>query len=407
MSWNTVKLGDIFDISSSKRVHQHEWRKEGIPFYRAREIVSLANDGYVNNDLFIDESLYEEYSRKYGVPKAGDLLVSAVGTLGRTYAVKKSDKFYFKDASVLWLKKTAAVDTTYIQYAIKSDSVQGYIQNYSGATVGTYTVRKAKNTEIPLPPLPIQKQIAALLEKADTLRSQCKQMEQELNQLAQSVFLEMFGDPVTNPRGWKFYPISSLVCQPLQNGAYYEKELYNDKGIEMAHMSDTFYGVVERGNIKRVLAPPKDIEKYALTKDDVLVTRRSLVYEGAAKPCMIPDSEEALIYESSMIRVRPDLKKVLPTYLYHYLNNQRAREKYLFQYVTRSTISGINQTNLAKVEIMVPDIEIQKKFCRILRSINKNKQKLQQELSNYETLFNSLMQRAFKGELNMPIGDAA
>ncbi|MFR2552723.1 MAG: hypothetical protein ACLS8D_12955, partial [Clostridioides difficile] len=97
-TWKWVRWGDIIEVISSKRVLQSDWKKTGIPFYRAREISKLSENGYVDNELFIDNGLYDTLS-KYGVPNEGDLMVSAVGTLGKTYIVKKTDKFYYKDAS--------------------------------------------------------------------------------------------------------------------------------------------------------------------------------------------------------------------------------------------------------------------------------------------------------------------
>lgn len=99
-SWKWVRWGEIVNIVSARRVHQSDWKKEGIPFYRAREIAKLAIDGCVENDLFISQELYDEFS-KSGVPKACDLMVTAVGTLGKTYIVKETDRFYYKDASVI------------------------------------------------------------------------------------------------------------------------------------------------------------------------------------------------------------------------------------------------------------------------------------------------------------------
>lgn len=99
--WRKVKFGEIFDISSSKRVLQEDWKTSGVPFYRAREIVKLAKEGAVENELFISEELFDSFKSKYGVPKPGDLMISAVGTLGACYVVQPTDRFYYKDASVL------------------------------------------------------------------------------------------------------------------------------------------------------------------------------------------------------------------------------------------------------------------------------------------------------------------
>src|SRR5699024_2500606 len=86
-NWEWVRFGEIVNVVSARRVHQSDWRKEGIPFYRAREIGKLAEFGKVENELFIDEELFNKFAES-GVPKAGDLMVTAVGTLGKTYIVK-------------------------------------------------------------------------------------------------------------------------------------------------------------------------------------------------------------------------------------------------------------------------------------------------------------------------------
>ena len=103
-SWEMVELGEVCDIGSSKRVFESEWKEEGIPFYRAREIVKLSKNDYVDNELFITQEMFDEYSKKYGIPKEGDLMVTGVGTLGITYLVKNTDKFYFKDGNIIWFK---------------------------------------------------------------------------------------------------------------------------------------------------------------------------------------------------------------------------------------------------------------------------------------------------------------
>ena len=99
--WAWARLKELFNVCSSKRVLQSDWKKEGVPFYRAREIVKLSDNGFVDNELFISEEHFLSLSRDYGVPQPGDLMVSGVGTIGKIYIVKPSDHFYYKDASVL------------------------------------------------------------------------------------------------------------------------------------------------------------------------------------------------------------------------------------------------------------------------------------------------------------------
>ncbi len=164
--WRIMKLGELFDITSSKRVFESEWKKEGVPFYRAREIVRLAKLGFVDNELFISEDMFNRYSTKYGSPREGDIMVTGVGTLGVCYVVKKADRFYFKDGNIIWLRRMSDVDSRFVEYAFKSDFLRGQIEDSVGATVGTYTIIKAKNTLIPIPPLAEQKRIVAILDQA-------------------------------------------------------------------------------------------------------------------------------------------------------------------------------------------------------------------------------------------------
>lgn len=159
-----VELGDIFDITSSKRVFESEWCNEGVPFYRAREIVKLAREGCVENKLFISEEMFGEYSSKYGAPKQGDMMVTGVGTLGVCYVVRRGDRFYFKDGNIIWLKKKTNNDTTYVRHLFQTDFVRRQIEKTAGATVGTFTIINAKKTKIPLPPLEVQKEIVAEIE---------------------------------------------------------------------------------------------------------------------------------------------------------------------------------------------------------------------------------------------------
>jgi type I restriction enzyme S subunit len=166
------KLEKLYDIGSSKRVFQSEWRSEGVPFYRAREIAKLAIDDYVDNELFIDEELYDSYVEKYGKPQPGDIMVTGVGTLGVCYIVKPDDKFYFKDGNILWFKQKAP-DRILPEYLVKlfdSNDVREFIsRNSSGTTVGTFTIQTAKKLEINLPSLGEQKRIIQKLAKIENI----------------------------------------------------------------------------------------------------------------------------------------------------------------------------------------------------------------------------------------------
>ena len=158
-SWCWCRLKSIVNVVSARRVHQSDWRSEGVPFYRAREIGKLADTGFIDNELYITEALYNKLASS-GVPHGGDLMVTAVGTLGKTYIVKDDDRFYYKDASVICFENFSKVHPAYLKILMYSPYMEDQIkQNSAGTTVSTITIVKANEYLIPLPPLKEQKRI--------------------------------------------------------------------------------------------------------------------------------------------------------------------------------------------------------------------------------------------------------
>jgi type I restriction enzyme S subunit len=289
----------------------------------------------------------------------------------------------------------------YIKIFLRSNlAKRQYDEHRLGVAVPRLNLHHVRDLQIPLPPLAEQKRIAAILDAADALRTKRREALAQLDALLQSSFLTLFGDPVSHTQKLPIQPLESLLARPLQNGAYYPKETYTEVGgVEMVHMSDAFYEIVPRGKLKRVICPKADTEKYALTENDILIARRSLTLEGAAKPCLIPKSNEPLMFESSFIRVTPRPETITPLYLYHYLANDRVKQKSVRPYITQSTISGINQSNLEKVPVIVPPIALQRRFTGIVESVERQKAAQRAHLAELDALFAALQHRAFRGEL--------
>ncbi|TRU19635.1 MAG: restriction endonuclease subunit S [Microcystis aeruginosa Ma_QC_B_20070730_S2] len=290
------------------------------------------------------------------------------------------------------------VDTTYLYFYLRTLDFYHLAGKTTVPAIRKSTIEKLK---IPLPPLEEQRRIAAILDKADGVRRKRKEAIRLTEELLKSTFLEMFGDPVTNPKGWRKISLGELLAEPLQNGAYFPKERYVEApdGVEMVHMSDAFYNFVERGNLKRVQVTSEEFEKYKLIPNDVLIARRSLNYEGSAKPCLISETAQPLIFESSLIRVRLNAEVIDSFFFFSYMLEPRARSAYVFPNVTKSTISGINQAGLKRISVLAPPMSIQKKYRDIYETILGTQSNYQKDYENIDNLFNSLLQRAFRGEL--------
>ena len=164
--WAWTRLKGLFTVCSSKRVLQSDWKKNGIPFYRAREIVELSDSNFVDNELFISEKQFHTLSKNYGVPLPGDLMVSGVGTIGKVYIVKPKDRFYYKDASVLCFEnRSGFVVPEFARILLESEFIQKQMKdNSKGTTVDTITISTAMNYLCIIPPINEQIRIISVVQ---------------------------------------------------------------------------------------------------------------------------------------------------------------------------------------------------------------------------------------------------
>ena len=332
----------------------------------------------------------------------GDVLISTVRpNLNAVALVSRQYNLEIASTGFCVLRPNKALlDSAYLFYFVQTERfISNLVRFATGAGYPAVSDTDILETEIPLPALAEQKRIAILLDKANHLRHTRRFVQQLSDSFLQSVFLEMFGDPVTNPSGWKEEQLENILEHEPQNGLYVPRESYVSDalqgGTEMVHMSDLFYGIVQRGNLKRVNISLDDIRRYTLTCNDILIARRSLTYEGAAKPCRVPVSKEPLVFESSMIRITPDKTLLSEPYLYSYLSNEECRKAHILKYVTQSTISGINQTGLKSIKVMLPPLKLQEKFAEVMRRMEQLRAQQRETERQAEHFFQTLLHQTF------------
>jgi type I restriction enzyme S subunit len=171
--WQLEKLGVLGKLTSSKRIYKKEYVSSGVPFYRSKEIKELSHKRKLSIELYISEQRYTEIKNKFGIPKQGDLLLTAVGTIGEMYIVKKDEKFYFKDGNIMWLKDFSSLNSYYLKYAL-TNFVERLKALSQGAAYSALTIEKLKEYSIPIPPIEEQEKI---VKKLDALSVETKKLE--------------------------------------------------------------------------------------------------------------------------------------------------------------------------------------------------------------------------------------
>jgi type I restriction enzyme S subunit len=177
--WEEKRLEELGKITSSKRIYKKEYVKNGIPFYRIKEIKELAHNKTITLELYISPKRYKEIKEHFGVPLIGDILMTAVGTIGEIYVVKNDDEFYFKDGNILWFKNFNSVDPYFLKFVLTS-FVEQINKLSKGSAYNALTIEKIEKHPISLP-----KSIAeqkAIVKKLTSLSAETKKLEAIYNQ---------------------------------------------------------------------------------------------------------------------------------------------------------------------------------------------------------------------------------
>ncbi len=182
LKFKIQKLGEIAEVTSSKRIYQSEYVENGIPFYRTKEIVELSHNNPISLELFISENRFNEIKEKFGVPKKEDILISAVGTIGISWVVSDDRKFYFKDGNLLWIKNLKDIDPIYLKIVL-DNFAKNIAKLGAGAAYNALTIIKLKRFQMPVPSIKIQKQIVAKLSAVQDYKKQLLAQRVKLKEL--------------------------------------------------------------------------------------------------------------------------------------------------------------------------------------------------------------------------------
>jgi type I restriction enzyme S subunit len=345
----------------------------------------------------------ESPSRARQLVKTNDVLISTVRPYLNSVAVvgAKYDGATASTGYSVLRSDFDCLNHKYLYFWTRSAHfVSDMIAKATGANYPAVSDKIVKSSKIPLPPLPVQKQIAAVLEKADTLRQQCQKMEQELNALAQSVFLDMFGDPVSNPKGWaiqEFGDFIEYIGDIGSNGSNAtisaNLKMLNEEDHALMIRTTNFNKNDFTDNVKYVSKETYDFfKKSQIFGGEIIMNKIG----SAGQFWIMPELSRPVSLGLNQLVIR--LKNLNTDYLYYYLSTHYG-QKLIQSKVNGAATKSITKGAVKSLPLMVPSIELQNKFSDFIEKIRSTyPRKLKEQ---YEDNFNSLMQRAFKGELDL------
>lgn len=399
--WGMVRLGDVFlSIKNGASIKQGKPEGTGYPVTRIETI----SDGRVNRSKMGYAGIEELGNYSDFILNSEDILMSHINSikhLGKTalYTRQGAERI-IHGMNLLRLQPDKRIlDSAYANYYFGSSYFKHQIPKITKNSVNqsSFTITALKELVIPLPPLEVQRKIVEALNRAFALIEKRKTQTEKLDLLIKSRFIEMFGDPGVNPRNWTEVRLSNILKGSPGNGIFAKNEDYGSDGFEVIWLSDFIdKRSCDITSLKRINTQRK-IEQYAVRYGDMLFCRSSLNRDGIGKCSFVPHINRTILFECHIIRISIDLDLINPIYLQMFSTCTFFRNQ-IFANAKTSTMTTISQQGLLNCSIHLPPLTLQENFARFLIDVESKNHVLKQSQMQLEVIYNSLMQKCFRGE---------
>ncbi|EGQ8923896.1 restriction endonuclease subunit S [Vibrio parahaemolyticus] len=393
MNWESVELSDLVEVMHqgiNTAADKVNYADVGVPIIQAKHLKNNDIDFY--DVKFLGSDDYEKYKGKY-IPQKGDLLFSNIGTIGKSVIVRPYEDFMFAWNVFLIRVKHEQLDVSYLKYYLDYLlSINYYERFLTGGTVKFVNKKTMGGIKVPLPPLDEQKRIAAILDKADAIRQKRKQAIELADEFLRSVFLDMFGDPVTNPKGWEVKPLKCVA--DIVTG--------NTPSRNDAENYGAFIEWIKSDNINTPSHFLTQAEEYL---SEVGMFKGRTVDEGSILMTCIAGSLSCIgniAIANRKVAFNQQINALVPNksvYL-EYLYALMLCSKEQIQNSSTNSMKGmVSKGTLSALSFPVASIEEQNKFVKVFNKYLELIDKKSVFSSESANSFNSLSQKAFSGQL--------
>lgn len=375
---------------------RHEFRSSGVPLWGIKHVNATFQ-------IPTTEFVGPETARRldgYDV-RAGDIVMTRKGTIGKCAAYPATLPNGIMHSDLLRLRiDTARCDPSFLIHQLHfSPDVGRQLSTISGgAVMPGINVGRLKQLRVSLPPLPEQRRIAQILDKADALRAKRRAALAQLDVLTQSIFLDMFGDPATNPRGWPWMPLGNLASKFSDGpfGSNLKSEHYQEAGIRVVRLQNIGVGEFDDRDAAYISERHfAQLRKHECLPGDVLV---GTLGEPNLRACIQPPSLPVALNKADCVQVRPNNVIGHAAFICALLN-QTALERMAQRSMHGQTRVRISMGRLRSLEVPVPPIKLQREFAHRIDEAERLKSSQRESVRTLDSLFSSLQHRAFRGEL--------
>lgn len=381
--WEYKKLGEVCDVSAGQGAPQGEqsYCEKGTPFIKAGNLEDLVNgldEGSVQN---VSQSIAQKHKLK--LYKAGSVLFAKSGmSCMKGYVhVLQRDCYVVSHLAIL---TPQTIDGHFLKYYLRFTKTYSLVKDEAYPSISLSDIA---SFPVPVPPLPTQRAIVAELDTLNEILDKKRQQLKELDTLAQSIFYDMFGDPVENEKGWEVKSIKELGEVKIGPfGSLLHKSDYITGGIPLVnpiHMKGDRIIIDSDFTVSKEKS--EELSSYRLKEGDFVFARR-----GEIGRCAVVGSEEdGCICGTGSLFVR--FKSVIDNLYLLYVVKSKSFSSCLIDQAKGATMLNINCGIVERLEIPTPPLFLQQSFAQKIEAIEKQKELINASIKEVEMLFNARM----------------
>jgi type I restriction enzyme, S subunit len=390
--WQWVQLGEISEVISkgtTPTTHGVAFLDSGIPFLRAEDVVGGAVD-ITSVKYYVSDKTHDTLLARSKL-QPGDFLITIAGSLGRVgYVPFNAPPLNCNQAVAFVRLKPNTIDLNFLLYVFQYEGItKSLLDVQKVGTIGNLNLEQIREFKLPLPPLDEQKRIASLLARADRLRGLRRAARALGESLLQGVFLEMFGDPRTNPMGWKVEKVGKHI-KNIRYGTGSPPDYY-EKGIPFIRATNVKQGTIKsQGLVYISEEAAKNISKCQIRTGDLIVVRSGV---NSGDCALIPPEYDGAYAAYDLIVEVP-----FPTN--HFLNtviNSPFGKETIATLSRRAGQPHVNSEQIASMEYPFPPLPLQDEFARVVARVEGLRGRMSESERQVEGLFGSLLHEAFNG----------
>jgi len=388
---NLVSVEDVAELVDYGVTTSSEVESTGPKFLRITDI----QDGAVNWS-----SVPHCLSSAKGVDKArlapGDIVFARTGaTTGKSFLIKNCPQDAVFASYLIRLRLEHCADPSYVAHYFQTPEYWRQISSVSeGVAQPGVNATKLRDLKIPLPPIEEQRRIAAILDAADALRAKRRQALAKLDTLTQAIFIDIFGDPVSNPKGWPDATVDG-VLDFLTYGHRFYDDAYTDFGTPLVRITDlNEAGVLDFESMPRMDLSDEERDKYRVSAGDLLFARSGAT---VGKVALIRGADPECIAGAYFVWMR-FADHVNPEYARCVLTSDRVRGL-IAKRSRQAAQQNFSGPAIRRLPMPVPPMSLQTEFAERVDRVRLEGSRHVASCARFDTLFACLQQRAFRGEL--------